>query len=55
MRSIARWRAVVISQARGLAGVPWRGQRSAATAKASWAASSASSKSPRKPIDAART
>ena len=34
MRSIARLRAVVISQARGLAGVPSRGQRSAAIASA---------------------
>ena len=35
MRSIARLRAVVTSQARGLAGVPSRGQRSAAIANAS--------------------
>jgi hypothetical protein len=35
MRSIARLRAVAISQARGLAGVPSRAQRSAAVAKAS--------------------
>jgi hypothetical protein len=35
MRSIARLRAVVRSQARGLAGVPSRGQRSAAIANAS--------------------
>ena len=35
MRSIARLRAVVMSHARGLAGVPSRGQRSAATANAS--------------------
>jgi hypothetical protein len=32
---MARWRAVVISQAGGLAGVPWRGQRSAAMVNAS--------------------
>ena len=55
MRSMARLRAVVISQAPGLAGTPSRGQRSAAIAKASCAASSARSKSPRKPIRAART
>ena len=48
-------RAVVISHARGLAGTPSRGQRAAAIAKASCAASSARSKSPRKPISAART
>ena len=36
-------------------GTPSRGQRSAAIAKASCAASSARSKSPRKPISAART
>jgi len=35
MRSIARLRAVVTSQARGLVGVPSRGQRSAAIANAS--------------------
>jgi hypothetical protein len=35
MRSIARFRAVVMSHARGLEGVPSRGQRSAAAAKAS--------------------
>jgi hypothetical protein len=35
MRSIARFRAVVVSQAPGLAGVPSRGQRSAAIANAS--------------------
>ena len=55
MRSMARLRAVVISQAPGLSGMPSRGQRSAAIAKASCAASSARSKSPRKPIRAART
>ena len=52
---MARLRAVVTSHARGLSGVPSRGQRSAAIANASWAASSASSKSPRKPIRVART
>ena len=55
MRSIARLRAVVTSQAPGFAGTPSRGQRSAATANASWAASSARSKSPRKPTSAAST
>jgi hypothetical protein len=35
MRSIARLRAVVMSHAAGLSGVPSRGQRSAAMAKAS--------------------
>jgi hypothetical protein len=35
MRSIARLRAVAISQAAGFAGVPSRGQRSAAIANAS--------------------
>jgi hypothetical protein len=35
IRSIARLRAVVISQARGLVGRPSRGQRSAALANAS--------------------
>src|SRR3954469_4907539 len=55
MRLIARLRAVVISHAAGLAGSPSRGQRSAAIANASCAASSATSKSPRKPISAART
>src|SRR5438270_13591695 len=55
MRSTARLRAVVISQAVGLAGIPSRGQRSAAVANASCAASSASSMSPRKPISDAST
>src|SRR3954470_14780551 len=54
-RSIARLRAVATSQARGFAGVPSRGHRSAAIANASWAASSARSKSPRKPIRVAST
>src|SRR6187401_2656719 len=54
-RSIARLRAVTVSQAPGLGGVPSRGQRSAAVANASWAASSARSKSPRKPTRLART
>ena len=35
MRSIARFRAVVTSHARGFAGVPSRGHRSAAAANAS--------------------
>src|SRR5215218_4378439 len=55
MRLMARLRAVVTSQAPGLAGTPSWGHRSAAIAKASWVASSARSKSPRKPISAART
>ena len=55
MRSTARLRAVVVSQARGWVGTPSRGQRSAAVAKASWAASSASSKLPRRPTRVART
>src|SRR5256886_3086958 len=55
MWSIARLRAVVTSHAPGLRGVPSRGQRSAATANASCAASSARSKSPRKPMRVART
>ena len=55
MRSIARFRPVVTSQARGFAGVPSAGQRAAAIANASWAASSARSKSPRRPIRLART
>ena len=55
IRSIARLRAVVISHARRVVGAPSRGQRSAAIANASCAASSARSKSPRKPISAART
>jgi hypothetical protein len=49
MRSIALWRAVASSQARGFSGSPSRGQRSAAIAKASPVASSARSMSPRKP------
>ena len=55
MRSTARFRAVVTSHARGLTGVPSRGQRAAAIANASCAASSARSKSPRRPIRLART
>src|SRR4051794_20077706 len=55
MRSIALLRAVAISHARGFAGAPSRGQRSAAVANASWAASSASSKSPRRPTRVAST
>jgi hypothetical protein len=47
MRSIAQLRAVVISQPVGLAGTPSRGHRSIAAAKASCAASSASSMSRR--------
>src|SRR6185436_9085903 len=47
--------AVVINQARGFDGHPSRGHRSAAIVKASWAASSARSKSPRKPTSTATT
>src|SRR5215468_3518626 len=52
---MARLRAVVISQPVGLAGSPSRGQRSAAVANASAAASSASSMSPRMPTRVAST
>src|SRR6266508_1289882 len=45
-RSMALLRAVVVIQPPGLAGTPVRGQRSRATRKASWTASSARSKSP---------
>ncbi len=45
-RSTARWRAVVVSQAPGLRGTPVSGQVLTATAKASWADSSATSQSP---------
>ena len=55
MRSMARRRAVVTNHATGSDGSPSTGQRSAAIAKASCAASSARSTSPRKPISAART
>src|SRR5215831_4497053 len=55
MRSIARLRAVVISQEVVFAGTPSRGQRSAAVTNASCAASSASSMSPRMPTSAAST
>ena len=44
MRSVARFRAVLINQARGLLGTPSRGHRSAAIANTSCAASSARSK-----------
>ena len=47
IRSIARFRAAVTIHAPGLIGMPSRGQRSSAVAKASCTASSASSKSPR--------
>jgi hypothetical protein len=55
MRSIAWLRAVRTSQAAGLSGVPSTGHRCAAIANASCAASSATSKSPRKPISEAST
>src|ERR1700761_3818444 len=55
MRSMARLRAVAISQAVGFSGSPSRGQRSAARANASCAASSASSMSPRTPTSVATT
>src|SRR5579884_882335 len=60
----ARWRrhpsiafrlAAAAIQAAGLGGTPLRGQRSSATAKASWMASSAASKSPKERISAAAT
>ena len=41
-RSMARFFAVAMSQAAGLSGIPVSGQRSSATARASWASSSAS-------------
>jgi hypothetical protein len=47
--------AVVAIQAAGLGGIPSRGQRSSATAKASWIASSAASKSRKELISAAAT
>src|SRR5687768_6829111 len=47
MRSMARLRAVVTTQAPGVCGSPSRGQRSRAVANASCTASSASSRSPR--------
>src|SRR5215217_9628999 len=46
-RSMALLRAVVVIQAPGRSGTPATGQRSTATRKASWTASSARSKSPR--------
>ena len=55
IRSIARLRAVVTSHAPGLAGTPDAGQRCAAIANASCAASSALSKSPRNPTSEAST
>src|SRR5712671_3271338 len=53
-RSIALWRAVETSQARGLPGTPSRGHFSTATAKASCSTSSARSKSRRSRIRVAR-
>ena len=44
---MALLRAVVVIQAPGRSGTPASGQRSMATTKASWTASSARSKSPR--------
>ena len=44
--SMARLRAAVVSQAPGRPGIPSRGQRCRAVAKASWAHSSARSQSP---------
>ena len=46
-RSMARWRAVVMIHPAGLGGSPARGQRRAASANASWTASSAMSMSPK--------
>ena len=53
-RSIALWRAVETSQARGLAGTPPAAHCSRATAKASCSASSARSKSRRRRMSVAR-
>ena len=52
---MARFRAVEINQPTGLSGSPSRGQRAAAIANASCAASSASSTSPRIPTSVAST
>src|SRR5882672_1879492 len=48
IRSMALWLAVVVSQAPGLGGTPSAGHRSTAVAKASAAASSAMSRSPKR-------
>src|SRR5437879_5680486 len=53
-RSIALWRAVPISQATGLSGMPAAGHCSSATSNASCSASSATSKSPSTRISVAR-
>src|SRR5215217_9758947 len=52
-RSMAWWRAVVVIQPPGLGGTPSPGHLRRATAKASWTASSARSRSPKTPIRAA--
>ena len=53
--SMARFRAVVVSQAPGRAGMPSFGQRCRAAVKASWAHSSARSQSPVVRISVATT
>jgi hypothetical protein len=53
--SIARFRAVATSHARGLSGQPSRGQRSSAVSNASCTASSATWKSPTARITVAST
>ena len=54
MRSIAMCRAVWMSQARGCSGTPSSRQRPSAASKASWVASSATSKSPVRRMTVAR-
>ncbi len=54
-RSIAKYRAVWISQARGYSGTPPSRQRVSAASNASWVASSARLKSPVSRINVART
>ena len=54
IRSIALCRAVETNQLAGFVGVPATGHCSTATANASWSASSATSKSPRRRISVAR-
>ena len=52
---MARFLAVVVSQAPGLGGRPDRGHRDTASTNASWATSSASSMSPNRRTSAATT
>ena len=54
-RSCARLRAVVMIQAPGLSGTPRRGQERIASTNASWTASSAASRSPRRRARVAST